>query len=262
VIRIALGIEYEGTNYHGWQRQPELPSVQSTLEKAISIVADQEINIFCAGRTDSGVHATGQVVHFDYTNIQTRDLNAWTMGVNCFLPNDISVKWAKIVPLDFHARFSATSRRYQYYIYINKHNRALLNNRALWVYRELDIAKMQLACQDLLGEQDFSCFKSSECQSASPMRNVIKADMIKINNFIVFDITANAFLHHMIRNIISCLIEIGLNKRSVNWLCDLIKSKDRKKAAKTAAPHGLYLVDVKYDAKFNLIDNLVLPFNA
>ncbi len=262
MIRIALGIEYDGTHYNGWQRQGDLPTVQSSLELAISKIANHTVNISCAGRTDRSVHATGQVVHFEYNNTIPRNINAWTMGVNSMLPDDISVSWAQVVPDDFHARFSALSRRYQYYIYVSPSQRALLNNKAVWVYRDLNIAAMQKACDYLLGEQDFSSFRSSECQSTTPMRNVIAAEIKIIKGFIVLDIKANAFLHHMVRNIVGCLLEIGLNKKPGDWMLEVIKLRDRTQAAKTAGPEGLYLLEVEYDKKFEINHAVRLPFEG
>ena len=262
MIRLALGVEYDGTNYKGWQRQDELPTVQYHLEQALSKIANEDISLTCAGRTDAKVHATGQVIHFDYSNNIPRNLNAWTMGVNSNLPDGISVNWAQIVPNDFNARFTATARRYQYYIYVNQSERALLNNRALWVYRDLNITAMQQACNYLLGEQDFSSFRSSECQSITPMRNVIWAQIKSINNFIVLDVKANAFLHHMIRNIVGSLLEIGLDKQPSEWMQELINVRDRTKAAKTARPEGLYLIEVDYDKKYMINHPVVLPFEG
>lgn len=252
MTRIALGIEYNGAAYNGWQRQSHRPSIQEELEKALSKVADCPIEVFCAGRTDSGVHATGQVVHFDYNSDKPRDISAWLLGVNSLLPNDVSVKWAKEVDADFHARFSAKARRYKYYIYSYPVKRALYNNRALWVNKNLDIEAMNSACKYLLGEQDFSSLRSSQCESKSPNRNVISASVYSVNNevmdseIIIFDVKANAFLHHMVRNIVGCLLEIGLQHKSPKWLKDVILLKDRTKAARTAPPDGLYLVDVVY----------------
>jgi tRNA pseudouridine38-40 synthase len=250
MIRIALGIEYDGTGYHGWQKQLDLISIQAVLEAAISKIADQEIKIYCAGRTDAKVHATGQVIHFDYVpslnNNKIRDLKAWTRGVNSVLPNDIAVSWAKVVDNNFHARFSAIARQYKYTIYCHEHIKPLLNNQALWVYRQLDVEKMQQACKYLLGEQDFSCFRSSECQAKTPVKNIIFANIMSNNGFIVLDIKANAFLHHMVRNIVGCLLAVGLNNRPPEWIAEIIQLKDRKKAAKTAPAHGLCLVAVDY----------------
>ncbi|MBP9722951.1 MAG: tRNA pseudouridine(38-40) synthase TruA [Gammaproteobacteria bacterium] len=268
--RIALGVEYNGINYHGWQRQPEnfaTTSVQAVLEGQLRQIANEKITVYCAGRTDSGVHATEQVVHFDYfnQNNKPRDLRAWLQGTNSLLPDDISLTWAQYVPNDFHARFSALSRRYQYYIYSSKYSRALLEKRALWLYKNLNIELMQQACKYLIGEHDFSSFRSSQCQAKTSVRIMRDIKISMLNNFIVIDLTANAFLHHMVRNIVSCLIEIGSNKKSAEWIKELLEIKDRTKAPKTIASHGLYLVNVEYDAKFNLpnlTNEIILPFMA
>lgn len=261
--RIALGVEYYGADYNGWHRQSSLPSIQASLEQAISKVANQQVPIFCAGRTDQGVHATGQVIHFDYDDVtSSRELSAWILGGNTLLPHDISINWAQDVPNEFHARFSAISRRYHYYIYVSQCPRALLMHKALWVRKELDTQSMQLACKYLLGEQDFSSFRSSQCESTSPNRNIISAEISVVNNFIMLDIKANAFLHHMVRNIVGCLLEIGLGNKPPKWLHGVIDAKDRTKSARTAPPDGLYLVAVEYKPEHALKQKLILPFSG
>lgn len=253
--RIALSIEYNGSNYQGWQIQPDYkarPSIQELLENALSMVANSKIEVFCAGRTDRGVHATEQIVHFDYTKTN-RKLDAWLLGGNSLLPDDISINWVKEVPPDFHARFSAVARRYNYYFYISPAKRGLLNNRALWVKKTLDTKAMQEACNYLIGEQDFSALRSSQCESKSPYRNVIHAKILSKDHFIVLDIKANAFLHHMVRNIVGCLLEIGLGNKPAEWMLEVLKSKDRTKAAKTAPPDGLYLVEVTYPEQYSFL---------
>lgn len=263
--KIALGIEYNGANYNGWQRQlhqTKYKSVQECIELALSQIANQDIQVYCAGRTDSKVHATGQVIHFDYHSDKPRDLSAWVRGANTHLPDDISINWAKVVPEQFHARFSATARRYHYYFYVNQVKRAMLSDRALRLRKPLDIAAMQAACSYLIGEQDFSSFRSSQCESRTPYRNVISANIKIDNNFIVLDIKANAFLHHMVRNIVGTLLEIGLGNKTAEWMHDLINLKDRTKAAATSPPDGLYLVEVDYPEDFNLPNSLVLPFSG
>lgn len=263
MARIALGIEYNGANYHGWQKQGHCKSIQGMLEQALSTVADQSIEVFCAGRTDSKVHATGQVVHFeDPTSLTSnpRELKAWILGGNSRLPKDISINWVQQVPDEFHARFSAVHRRYFYYIYNFPVNRALLTDRALWVRSELDIASMQTACQYLLGEQNFTSLRSSECQSKTPYRNINHANILQHNNFIILDIQANAFLHHMVRNIVGCLLEIGSGNKKSLWLAEVIQAQDRTKAAKTAPPEGLYLVDVGYPENYLSKDSILKPF--
>ncbi len=253
--RIALSVEYNGANYQGWQRQPnykEKPSIQELLENALSNVADSTIEVCCAGRTDRGVHATEQIVHFDFHRTN-RKLEAWLLGGNSLLPNDISINWVKEVPADFHARFSAIARRYNYYFYYSPVPRGLLNNRALWIRKPLDTIKMQKACDYLIGEQDFSALRSSQCESKSPYRNVIHAIINSHHNFIVLDIKANAFLHHMVRNIVGCLLEIGFGNKPAEWMLEVLQSKDRTKAAKTAAPDGLYLVEVSYPQEYSFL---------
>ncbi|MCB5225690.1 tRNA pseudouridine(38-40) synthase TruA [Alishewanella sp. 16-MA] len=247
-MRIALGIEYDGASFYGWQRQREVNSVQQEVEQALAKVANQPIELFCAGRTDAGVHATGQVVHFDCS--ADRDMKAWVMGTNAQLPDQIAVRWAKEVPDDFHARFSATARRYRYVIYNHKYRPAILRAGLSHYHQDLDIALMQQAAPALLGEQDFSAFRAMQCQSNTPFRNVHHLRIARIGDFIVIDIKANAFLHHMVRNITGSLLEIGMGRRPVSWLAELLASKDRNLAAATAKPGGLYLVEVDYPEQF------------
>jgi tRNA pseudouridine38-40 synthase len=256
-MRIALGIEYDGSGFFGWQRQREVNSVQQELETALSKVANQPIELFCAGRTDAGVHATGQVVHFDTSAV--RDAKAWTMGTNAQLPDAIAVRWAVPVPDDFHARFSATARRYRYIIYNHKFRPAILRSGLSHYHQSLDIERMQQAAQYLLGEHDFSSFRAIQCQSHSPFRNVHHLQITRRGDFIVLDIKANAFLHHMVRNITGSLLEVGMQNRAAEWIAALLAAKNRNLAAATAKPGGLYLVDVDYPAHFNLPKNSAGP---
>lgn len=256
-MRIALGIEYNGSNYYGWQRQKEVPSVQQHLESALSKVANQPIQVQCAGRTDAGVHATGQVVHFD-TEVQRPD-RAWTMGINANLPDTIAVKWVKRVDDEFHARFSATARRYRYIIYNNKLRSGILSTGVTHIYQPLDEQKMAEAAQCLLGEHDFSAFRASNCQSKTPFRQVTNLSIYRQNRYVVFDIQANAFLHHMVRNFAGSLIKIGCGEESPQWMEDILKSRDRTLAAATAKPHGLYMVKVVYPESFGLPKNPLGP---
>lgn len=249
-MRIALGIEYDGTGFYGWQRQREVNSVQQELETALATVANQPIELFCAGRTDAGVHATGQVVHFDTTAI--RDSKAWVMGTNARLPDQIAVRWAKEVPDDFHARFSATARRYRYVIYNHKHRPAILRAGLSHYHQTLDVALMQQAAPALLGEQDFSAFRAIQCQSKTPFRNVHHARLERFGDYVVLDIKANAFLHHMVRNITGSLLEIGMGRQEPAWLEHLLASKDRNLAAATAKAGGLYLVEVDYPEHYEI----------
>lgn len=256
-MRIALGIEYDGANLYGWQRQPDVSSVQMYLETALSIVADQPITVHCAGRTDAGVHATGQVVHFDC--LSSRPERAWTLGVNANLPNCVAVNWAKVVPHEFHARFSATARRYRYIIYNHACRPAILHSGVTHVYRPLDESRMHRAAQALLGEQDFSSFRAALCQSKSPFRKVRFVNVTRMGRYIVIDICANAFVHHMVRNIAGALIAVGANEQKEDWIAWLLAQKDRKLAAATAKPNGLYLVNVQYPSEFELPTHPIGP---
>ena len=243
-MRIALGIEYDGTGFFGWQRQREVNSVQQELEMALAKVANSPVEVFCAGRTDAGVHATGQVVHFDTE--AHRDAKAWIMGTNSQLPDQIAVRWAKPVPDDFHARFSATARRYRYIIYNQKFRPAILRSGLSHYHQPLDISLMQQAAPALIGEHDFSAFRAMQCQSKTPYRNVHHLQLSRVGDYLVLDIKANAFLHHMVRNITGSLLEIGMGRKPVGWLHELLQSRNRNLAAATAKPGGLYLVDVDY----------------
>lgn len=249
-MKIALGIEYDGSRYFGWQRQQAVKSVQQALETALSKVAAREVSVFCAGRTDSGVHATGQVVHFETDAI--RQPHAWTLGVNANLPDDVKVKWVKQVDDDFHARFSATARRYRYLIYNNVLRPAILANGLTHYHQPLDHEKMHQAGQALLGELDFSSFRAAQCQSHSPWRNVHHLNVSRFGQFVMVDIQANAFVHHMVRNIVGSLLEVGNGNQPVEWIAWLQQQKDRTLAAATAKAEGLYLVDVTYPADFEL----------
>lgn len=249
-MRIALGVEYDGTRYHGWQNQPELTTVQACVEKALTKVANENISIVCAGRTDAGVHATNQVIHFE-TNA-SRNLDAWIRGTNTYLPSSISIQWVKEVDETFHARFSALSRRYQYFIYNHSVRSALLSHLTTWVPHPLNEHSMNDAGQYLLGEHDFSSFRSAECQSRTPNRHLFKISVIRKKELVVIDIIANSFLHHMVRNIAGVLIEIGSNKKEVSWCQELLQVKNRTLATKTALPNGLFLTGVRYADNYEL----------
>ncbi|AHG18784.1 tRNA pseudouridine synthase A [Chania multitudinisentens RB-25] len=248
--KIALGIEYDGSRYYGWQRQQEVASVQACLEKALSKVADAPITVFCAGRTDAGVHATGQVVHFE--TAARRQEAAWTMGVNSHLPPDIAVRWVTEVKHDFHARFSATARRYRYIIFNHRYRPAILQQGVTHFYHSLDAERMHRAAQALLGENDFTSFRAVQCQSRTPWRNVKQIKVTRYGEYIVVDIKANAFVHHMVRNIVGSLMEIGCGNQHENWMAELLALKDRNQAAATARAEGLYLVAVDYPEQFAL----------
>lgn len=249
-MRIALGIEYNGTRYYGWQRQREVNSVQGELEKALAQVANEPIETFCAGRTDAGVNATGQVVHFDTSAV--RDMRGWIMGVNSHLPDDIAVRWAQQVDETFHARFSATARRYRYIIYNRKFRPAILGTGLSHYHQDIDVERMRMAAPVLLGEQDFTSFRAIQCQSNTPFRNVMHLDIQRYGDYIVLDIKANAFLHHMVRNITGSLLEVGMGRQQPEWIHYLLHAKDRTLAAATAKAEGLYLVGVDYPAEFNI----------
>lgn len=257
MTRLALGIEYDGAQHFGWQRQRDVPSVQAHLEKALSAVADSPISVQCAGRTDAGVHATGQVVHFDCD--QERPVRAWTLGVNANLPDAIAVKWCQPVSNEFHARFSAIGRRYRYVIYNRRLRPAILHDGVTHIYKPLNVKLMHKAAQSLVGEHDFSAFRAALCQSKTPFRSVYKVDVFQQGHYIVVDISANAFLHHMVRNIVGSLVEIGCEQQSVEWIAQLIIGRDRTKAAATAKPNGLYLVSVDYPAEHNLPQSEIGP---
>lgn len=259
-MHIALGIEYNGKNYCGFQRQNEVISVQGELEKALSKIAAAPIETFCAGRTDAGVHATGQVINFITDSI--RGMQAWIIGTNSQLPPDISVKWAVEVPEDFHSRFSATARRYRYVILNDRSRPGIMNGLVSHYYNAiLDENLMHQAAQCLIGEHDFTSFRGAGCQSRTPMRNVHAVSVTRNGAFVTVDITANAFLLHMVRNIVGSLIEIGYKRKPVEWMKEVFEAKNRNLAGPTAQPDGLYLVDVTYPERFNLPKPLNLgPF--
>jgi tRNA pseudouridine38-40 synthase len=250
-MRIALGIEYDGSPYHGWQAQePGVDSVQDRVDKAVSFVADHAVRVVCAGRTDAGVHATGQVVHFDTDAV--RDPRAWVQGVASRLPADITVRWAVPVADDFHARFSAFARRYRYVILNEPLRPAILATHVSWNFRPLDAARMHEAAQHLIGEHDFSSFRAAGCQSRTPMRFLSELRVSRIGNLVVIEVRANAFLHHMVRNIAGALMEVGTGRQEPAWLAGLLQARDRRLAPATAAPYGLYLVQVEYPEHFGI----------
>ena len=256
-MRMALMVEYDGSQYHGWQAQTGLRTVQQVLESALSEVATVGVSVVCAGRTDTGVHATSQVIHFDCE--KERTIRAWIHGANSFLPKDVCVKWGKEMPDEFHARYSAVSRRYRYVIYNALMRPALMRGNVTWQYRQLDHRLMDEASQFLLGEQDFTSFRSVECQSKTPMRNVHRLQVTRHGDLVVIDISANAFLHHMVRNIAGVLIAVGSGRRPVSWVSEVLVAKDRKLGAETAPPYGLYLVDVVYPKEFGVMSGTPGP---
>lgn len=252
-MRWALGIEYMGQNYAGFQRQsgnPAVKTIQGELEQAISSIADEEVSLVCAGRTDAGVNATGQVIHFDIQ--KERDERSLILGVNTKLPPDIAVTWAQRVDDGFHARFSARSRRYRYILQNTLHRNGILS-RGVSIYRgNYDEAAMQDASEVLIGEHDFASFKGADDASRSSCRCVHFIKITRAGPYLIFDIAANAFLNHMVRNIVGSLLLIGSGKRDKLWLFDVLYACSREAAGPMAAPDGLYLVDVTYDGAFNL----------
>ncbi|MEX1197049.1 MAG: tRNA pseudouridine(38-40) synthase TruA [Pseudohongiellaceae bacterium] len=258
--RIALEVEYDGANFHGWQRQssPQLPTVQGAMEKALSQVADYPIQLICAGRTDTGVHATAQVVHFDAA--VDRGARAWLRGGNSLLPAGVRIHWARTVDDTFHARFSALSRRYRYVILESDVAPALLSRQVTHVRGHLDTGAMQRAADALPGEHDFSAFRAAGCQSRSPFRYVSHLRVFRQGCFVVIDIAANAFLQHMVRNIAGTLITVGLGQRDCDWPGQLLAGRDRRRSAATASPAGLYLVAVDYPKAFGLPEAASGPF--
>jgi tRNA pseudouridine38-40 synthase len=256
-MRIALGVEYNGSQFCGWQRQSNAETVQQRLEEAISIVANTPTTTTAAGRTDTGVHATEQIVHFDCD--KERELKAWVMGVNTNLPNSISVLWAKLVDDDFHARYSAQSRRYRYVILNQATRPALLDRLVTWEYVALNLQKMQHAAQHLLGTHDFTSYRAVACQAESSIRTIDEITLSKHDEFIFMDICANGFLHHMVRNIMGVLIDIGKGEFSENWSLDVLQKCDRTLGGVTAPAAGLYLVKVQYDKNFGLDTRIKWP---
>ncbi|MDO9004976.1 MAG: tRNA pseudouridine(38-40) synthase TruA [Aquabacterium sp.] len=256
-MRIALGVEYDGSGYNGWQSQPDVPNVQDTLQAALSEIAGESIAVLAAGRTDTGVHALEQVIHFD-TGTE-RPLNAWVRGTNAFLPKDIAVLWAHSVSEEFHARFSAQARSYQY-VLVNRPSRPAVHHGKMgWFHLPLDVAAMREAAQYLLGEHDFSAFRSSQCQAKTPVKNLAQLDIRQEGDTIIFNLTANAFLHHMVRNILGCLLYVGKGKHAPEWMGEVLAGGDRKYAAPTFAPDGLYLRHITYDEKWGLPQGTMPP---
>lgn len=257
-MRFALGLEYDGRPHCGWQSQPSKCAVQDKLQAALSTLAQDDIHVIAAGRTDAGVHACAQVVHFD-TKAE-RPLTAWVRGVNTHLPETVRVLWAQAVSEDFHARFSAISRGYRYVLYNHRLRPALAAGRVGWFHEPLDVQQMTLAARSLLGEHDFTSFRAAACQARSPVKSLTQADLHRHGDYILFDFAASAFLHHMVRNIVGCLVYVGARRRPAHWLAELLAARDRTRAAPTFAPDGLYLTQVRYDARFALPDHGAPPY--
>ena len=249
--RVALGLSYKGTLYCGWQSQPDgVPSVQAELEKALSVVANESVKVTCAGRTDKAVHASYQVVHFDTQALRTE--RSWVFGCNANLPPGIAVSWVRNVSEDFSARFSATSRRYNYFIYNHPIRPAHYYEEMTWCHYPLDEVAMHEAAQALVGEHDFTSFRAVGCQSKTAIRTLEWVRVRRFSDVVMLDVKGNAFLHHMVRNIAGVLIAIGNQKESVSWCQEVLDAKDRTKAGVTAPPYGLFLTDVAYPEEFGL----------
>ncbi|WPE17882.1 tRNA pseudouridine(38-40) synthase TruA [Candidatus Thioglobus autotrophicus] len=247
-MKIALGVEYMGTDFHGWQLQKSgIRTVQQVVERALSKIADHPVRVFCSGRTDAGVHAIEQVIHFE-THADRED-KAWLFGGNVNLPYDVNFTWAKRVDDDFHARFNAHARRYHYKIHNTKVRSAIIGRHSLWEPRALNIEDMSEAAQYLLGEHDFSAFRGSLCQAKSPIKTIEFIRLSRHNDEILLDIKANAFLHHMVRNIVGTLLKVGKGERPVEWVQTVLASKQRKEAGATAQPQGLYFVKAFYESR-------------
>ncbi|MRR51968.1 MAG: tRNA pseudouridine(38-40) synthase TruA [Rhodocyclaceae bacterium] len=249
-MRIALGLEYDGCAFRGWQSQAGGGTVQDALEAALAAIAETPLRAVCAGRTDAGVHALMQVVHVD-TDV-ARPESAWVRGVNAHLPVSVAVRWAMEVPDSFHARFSATARRYRYLLLNRPERPALLAGKVGWFHRPLDVEAMGQAAAYLQGEHDFSAFRAADCQAKSPVKIVRSVSISRENDLIAIDIEANAFLYHMVRNIVGSLVFVGKGLKAPDWIGELLAARERHLAAPTFSPDGLYLASISYDSSFNL----------
>ena len=245
-----MGVEYDGSSYNGWQKQNIGLGIQTVVEKALSKVANHQINSICAGRTDTGVHARSQVIHFD--TITERDNYGWLAGVNSNLPPDINITWVKNVNDDFHARFSASKRKYSYKILNQKTRSSLSRNYFWWVYDELDVNQMQSGAKYLIGKHDFTSFRATSCQASSPIREIFDIQIQKNDEGLRITLTANAYLQRMVRNIVGALVQIGKQEKDAKWMHDVLKGRDRKLAGIAAPAHGLTLLAVKYPNEFDI----------
>lgn len=249
-MRIALGLEYCGTPFHGWQSQPQGNTVQDALEAALSTIAGEKVGVICAGRTDAGVHATLQVVHFEMP--VERPLTAWVRGVNSHLPDGVAVRWAAPVDDEFHARFSARGRRYRYLLLNRPQRPGLWQGRVGWFHLPLNVEAMQQAATHLIGEYDFSAFRAAGCQAKTPIKRLWRADVQQVGSLIVFDFEASAFLHHMVRNLVGSLVYIGKGTQAPDWMATLLQQRDRTVAAPTFSPDGLYFRGPIYESRWGL----------
>jgi len=253
-MRIALGLEYDGGPFHGWQSQADASGVQDALERALAAVAGAPVSAIAAGRTDAGVHATLQVAHFD--SPAERPDSAWVRGVNALLPAAITVRWALPVATEFHARFSATGRHYAYLLCNRPARPALLRSRVGWYHRPLAVEAMASAAEALIGKHDFSAFRAAECQAKSPLKTLDRIDIVRVDDMIRFDFHADAFLQHMVRNIVGALVYVGSGRQPASWVRELLEGRDRTRGAPTFSPVGLYLTGVDYPARWNLPSTL------
>lgn len=252
-MRIALGLEYDGRGFCGWQSQPSACGVQNHLEKALAEIAGAPVAVTAAGRTDTGVHASFQVAHFDVS--VERPVTAWVRGVNAYLPDGMAVIWAKEMPDDFHARFAVEERGYRYVLLNHPTRPGLMAGKVGWHHRPLDEHAMHLAAGRLLGRHDFSAFRAAECQARSPEKDLRQAGVTRQGDFLALDFRADGFLHHMVRNIVGCLVHIGAGQAGPEWMDELLTHKDRTRAAPTFMPDGLYLSHIRYPLRFDLPDS-------
>jgi len=257
-MRIAAVLEYDGSGFSGWQRQEHAPSVQAAVERALSAVADEPVSVFTAGRTDAGVHALAQVVHFD-TNAH-RSPYAWVRGANSNLPDTVALLWAVEVPDEFHARFSATGRRYRYVILNRAMRPAVQARRVAHEYRPLEIVRMQAAASLLTGKHDFSSFRAMQCQAKSPVRELRRLDVCREGDLVTITAEANGFLHHMVRNLAGVLMTIGAGEREPGWAREVLEARDRTVGGITAAPEGLFLELITYPERFGIPAPPLQPF--
>lgn len=258
---MVLGLEYDGSRFAGWQSQAHGNTVQDAVERALERIAGTAVRVACAGRTDAGVHAAAQIVHFDAP--VDRPLNAWVRGVNSHLPDSVAVRWAREVPGEFHARFSAVSRSYRYVLYNQAVRPALLHGLVGWFHLPLDLDAMRAGAARLLGEHDFSAFRAAECQARSPVKTLQQADIARHGDCLVFEFRANAFLHHMVRNMVGALVYVGKGRHAPEWIAALLEARDRTLAAPTFSPAGLYLHGIEYESRWQLPMNgrIIAPFD-
>jgi tRNA pseudouridine38-40 synthase len=252
MVRVVLGVSYNGQNYQGWQSQLSGQTVQDKLEKSLGIFTAQSVSTLCAGRTDAGVHGLMQVVHFDTD--RERDAHSWVRGTNANLPRDIAVQWAVLTGKDFHCRACATSRRYAYVLLESPVRPSVEVGRVGWTFRPLNLDAMREAAGILLGEHDFSSFRAAQCQALTPVKTILDISLHKRGTYWRIEFEANAFLHHMIRNIMGCLVQIGQGAKPPEWMAEVLAARDRKAAAPTFSPDGLYFLGPRYDAKWGIPD--------